>query len=674
MINRSTVWLCLIACLAATTPHEVRSEWQSDIMWVLLVAFLFAFILAFAVGANDVANSFGTAVGSKVLTMKQAFTLASIMETSGAVLLGSKVGETIRKGIVDPTFYYDDEMCDNFTYPDMSPNVSQYLCPTRLNNATLFLYGQLSAMLGAASWQIIATLCKLPVSGTHSIVGAIVGFHVAAKGWNGIAWSKMGKIVMSWFLSPVLAGLMSVFLFWLLHVNIIIPAQSDEVQQNKKGQRLGLLLLPIFYGATIFVNIYALLHHQEDGGLLDSVAYKSQVSIFGSVLIAILVGIISYFIFVRSFESEWFGPDGTTTEKVKLNGLNSDEKKVDSEYTDSGYHERIKKLDDKPGNSGLQSNAKPSDKPGCFTQANTIPQAPIIAARLLSHIERNDSFASSRGNQSHANLQRLRMTSNKSEGDLQRTRVNSDGSMVTDSRFKRYSESSEIGGLTMMTSPSRRPTEKVIIEDPSSLNEDDLNNEVFEDNELGSQFNLPKTESENRIDKLFEKLQILTSCFGSFAHGGNDVANAIGPLIAVWLLYSQGGIDIPQSLFGIDPATQTPWFLLLFGGVGITAGLWTCGAKLIVAMGEDITTITPCRGFCIELMSAFTVLGASAMGIPVSTTHCKVGSIVAIGIYGKTGIPKKQIINIALAWFVTVPTSGLLSAIIMKILMAIKPL
>lgn len=73
---------------------------------------------------------------------------------------------------------------------------------------------------------------------------------------------------------------------------------------------------------------------------------------------------------------------------------------------------------------------------------------------------------------------------------------------------------------------------------------------MFEDNELGSQFNLPKTESENRIDKLFEKLQILTSCFGSFAHGGNDVANAIGPLIAVWLLYSQGGIDIPQSLFG----------------------------------------------------------------------------------------------------------------------------
>ena len=90
-------------------------------------------------------------------------------------------------------------------------------------------------------------------------------------------YRKLEFIVVSWFLSPVLAGLMSVLLFWLLHVNVIIPAQSDEITQNKKGQRLGLLLLPIFYGATMFVNIYALLHHQEDGGLLDQYAYKCKL-------------------------------------------------------------------------------------------------------------------------------------------------------------------------------------------------------------------------------------------------------------------------------------------------------------------------------------------------------------------------------------------------------------
>ena len=137
-----------------------------------------------------------------------------------------------------------------------------------------------------------------------------------------------------------------------------------------------------------------------------------------------------------------------------------------------------------------------------------------------------------------------------------------------------------------------------------------------------------KTASEGRIDKLFEKLQIMTACFGSFAHGGNDVSNAIGPLIAVYLIRHAGGVGIPEDVWGIDPDQKTPWFLLAFGGIGITAGLWTCGAKLIKAMGEDITTITPARGFCIELMSAFTVLAASAAGMPVSTTHCKVSTLL----------------------------------------------
>jgi len=331
--TRLLLCAALFAVLAAATPEDIRLKWQREILWVLIVAFAFAFLLAFAVGANDVANSFGTAVGSKVLTMHQAFTLASVMETSGAILLGSSVGETIRKGIVDPTFYYNDQMCNNYTGYN-NENYTQYLCPDRLNNATLLLYGQLSAMLGAASWQIIATLCKLPVSGTHSIVGAIVGFHVAAKGWNGIGWTKMGKIVASWFLSPVLAGILSVTLFWILHVKVLIPSQSDDVIENRKGQRLGLLLLPLFYGATTFVNIYALLHHQEKGGLLDTIPYKSYVSIFGSLFVAIIIGVGSYFIFVKSFEKLWFG-----TEKSKID-LENEKCKNGSEYTDSGYHEK----------------------------------------------------------------------------------------------------------------------------------------------------------------------------------------------------------------------------------------------------------------------------------------------------------------------------------------------
>ena len=113
IISNSRLVLCtaLIAgIVGAVTPEEIRKDWQHDILWVLIISFVFAFLLAFAVGANDVANSFGTAVGSKVLTMKQAFMLASVMETSGAVLLGARVGETIRKGIVSQESYFNPEI------------------------------------------------------------------------------------------------------------------------------------------------------------------------------------------------------------------------------------------------------------------------------------------------------------------------------------------------------------------------------------------------------------------------------------------------------------------------------------------------------------------------------------------------------------------------------------
>jgi len=294
---------------------------------------------------------------------------------------------------------------------------------------------------------------------------------------------------------------------------------------------------------------------------------------------------------------------------------------------------------------------------------NVMPQAPVLTARLLSHVERNDSFASNRSTAQLQSASRIRMMS----GGAVSLPDQRDSAK---SRF--YSESSDPG--LMMRSPSmRKPTTGGIKEEDDDFNENDLDNEVFLEDEP-EEIIVEKTLSEKRVDKLFEKLQIMTACFGSFAHGGNDVSNAIGPLIAVYLIRLAGGIGIPEEIFGVDPEQRTPWYLLAFGGLGITAGLWICGAKLIKAMGEDITTITPARGFCIELMSAFTVLAASAAGMPVSTTHCKVGSIVAIGIYGRTGIPKRQILNIALAWLVTVPTSAILSGLIMKILLFAKPI
>ncbi|CAO2578852.1 Sodium-dependent phosphate transporter 1 [Lemmus lemmus] len=161
------------------------------------------------------------------------------------------------------------------------------------------------------------------------------------------------------------------------------------------------------------------------------------------------------------------------------------------------------------------------------------------------------------------------------------------------------------------------------------------------------------------VSLLFQFLQILTACFGSFAHGGNDVSNAIGPLVALYLVYETNDVSTKVA---------TPIWLLLYGGIGICTGLWVWGRRVIQTMGKDLTPITPSSGFSIELASALTVVIASNIGLPISTTHCKVGSVVSVGwLRSKKAVDWRLFRNIFMAWFVTVPISGVISAAIMAI-------
>ncbi|OWV28690.1 inorganic phosphate transporter [Halomonas campaniensis] len=157
----------------------------------IILACLFGFFMAWGVGANDVANAMGTSVGSKAITIKQAILIAVIFEFLGAWLAGGEVTNTIRKGIIDPELLQGDPQ--------------------------LLVYGMLAALLAAGTWLLVASMKGWPVSTTHSIVGAIVGFAVAGLGPATVDWGAVGKIAASWVVSPLLAGTIGFVLFKSVH-------------------------------------------------------------------------------------------------------------------------------------------------------------------------------------------------------------------------------------------------------------------------------------------------------------------------------------------------------------------------------------------------------------------------------------------------------------------------
>lgn len=181
--------------------------------WLLLLTIAFGSFMAFNIGGNDVANSFGTSVGAKTLSIKQALIVAAIFEVSGAVIAGAEVTDTVRSGIVDLD--------------------AIHLAPLD------FAYIMMSALLGAAVWLLFATWRGLPVSTTHSIVGGIVGAAVTTGlvthtgGLGMVQWSEIGTIAISWVLSPLLGGLASFVLYRWIKRNVLVYNEAADAQMRE---------------------------------------------------------------------------------------------------------------------------------------------------------------------------------------------------------------------------------------------------------------------------------------------------------------------------------------------------------------------------------------------------------------------------------------------------------
>ncbi len=226
---------------------------------LLVVGCVCGFFMAWGIGANDVANAMGTSVGARALTLAQAIMVACIFEFAGAYLAGGEVTSTIRKGIIDPSLLQDT--------PD------------------LLVFGMLAALLAAGTWLLIASSRGWPVSTTHSIVGAIVGFAAVGISVDAVSWSKVGSIVSSWVVSPLMSGTIA-FLIFLSVQKLILS--TDKPFENAKKYVPGYMFLVGFV-----ISMVTLLKGLKHIGLPLTFAESLTYSIVIGIVIS-LIG--SYFL------------------------------------------------------------------------------------------------------------------------------------------------------------------------------------------------------------------------------------------------------------------------------------------------------------------------------------------------------------------------------------------
>ncbi|ONN28022.1 phosphate permease [Thermosipho affectus] len=162
------------------------------------------------------------------------------------------------------------------------------------------------------------------------------------------------------------------------------------------------------------------------------------------------------------------------------------------------------------------------------------------------------------------------------------------------------------------------------------------------------------------VEKVFKKAQVVTSCYVSFAHGANDVANAVGPLALIYIILTTGNAT------GV---IEIPKYILALGGIGISFGVAILGYKVMKTVGKDITELNNTRGFSIDFATATTVLLASTFGMPISTTHTVVGAVSGVGFARGIEVVNVGILkNIIISWFVTVPFAAAVSALLYVII------
>lgn len=534
-----------------------------EYLWIAVLGGICGFAYGFLIGANDVANAFASSVSSGSITLKQAVIIASIFEFSGAFFLGASVTSTIRSKIVDVSLYADE------------PEV--------------LMFGMFTSLLSAVIMLYIATHFGMPVSTTHDIVASIMGFSIAAKGFDSIQWDVAIKIFISWLASPLLSGFIAFIIFGL--ITVFVMRTSDPF---KRAYYTFPIVLFVGIGIDLFYVFYKATANFKNFEEKLSLAWVLPTS-FGTGAVC---GLIWIFIVgpcaKRKIESGW-RPHGTpnvcNTEHVEGDDLDSAElsdeiikkqssfEKVDSdeEGDDIEYHTEL-------GPIKVHHHSQTGTKVATSSKADI--ERGVTVAKEVEDPDSEDVSVD-------VPEEFPEVVDDKANGEAPKRRnssLHNLGNKVADATYRQDLRS-------------------------QSMHEDPKAAALWE---AGEQFD-PNAES------LFTYVQVFTACLNSFAHGANDVSNTIAPLSAILNIYQSGIVD--------KNATVQKW-VLAYGGIAIVFGLLLYGYKVMKSIGYKLTMLSPSRGASAELAASLTVVTASFLGIPVSSTQCIVGAVSGVGLVG----------------------------------------
>eukprot|EP01083_Nonionella_stella_P305812 1068392_1 len=517
------------ATTLTTDPGFLGDAATDEFLWLVVLSGVVCFAMAWGIGANDVANAFATSVGAKAITLKQALVIAGIFEFVGAVALGANVTNTIRKKITNFDAFIGEE--------------------------DVLMLGMFCALASGALWLALASKYSLPVSTTHSIIGAIIGFSVAAKGVNAVDWVQVAYIVLFWIVAPFGASIMTMCLF--APIRALILRKSNSYQ-------LSLHCWPLFVFIVAFVMCFFMI---AKGLKRIDFDYEESLGLTFAITGGVSAGcaLLSYLLLIRT---------GAVNRYVQNYLKAAQEKQTAREMA--------------------KETAKEKEK-----EKGTLEE--------LQGLEIHD-----------------------------KSKVFGDGDRRVESGSQRSLKSWVTHGANVDIHDDMEQLERDIHD----------NSEKFD----------PQTE------RSFAWLQVCTASLGAFAHGSNDVANAVAPFAAIVGLYETGMTSSEVAV---------PVWILGIGAIGIVIGLATYGYKVMQTLGVRMVYVSSTRGYCIELSSATIIICASAAGFPASTTHAQVGATVGVGLMEKARkgstltwgnvINWKLLAQVFAGWILTLVFTGLTS-------------